>query len=127
MSAVAEGKAKRKRRSRIPAGRAGARLVMDELLRRGLDARLADGYTNKYDVLIEPYGSPPKPVHVRTVHASPWYVRSSHFVGASAKQVTVYVLLGLEKNQDSEGPLLLAILALSRCAQKLTLLITKFQ
>ena len=99
MSAVAEGKAKRKRRSRIPAGLAGARLVMDELLRRGLDARLADGYTNKCDVLIEPYGSPPKPVHVRTVHASPWYVRSSHFIGASAKQVTVYVLLALEKNR----------------------------
>jgi len=105
MSAIAEGKAKRKRMSRIPVGLAGARLVMDELLRRGLDARLADSYTNKYDVLIEPYGSPPKPVHVRTVrvrtvHASPWYVRSSHFVGASAKQVTVYVLLGLEKTPD---------------------------
>jgi hypothetical protein len=100
MNAIAEGKAKRKRRSRIPASLAGARLVMDELLRRGLDARLADGYINKYDVLIEPYGSPPTLVHVRTVHASPWYVRSSHFVGASAKQVTVYVLLGLEKNPD---------------------------
>jgi hypothetical protein len=45
---------------------------MDELLRRGLDARLADGYPNKYDVLIEPDESPPKPVHVRTVHACPW-------------------------------------------------------
>jgi|HubBroStandDraft_6_1064221.scaffolds.fasta_scaffold2200408_2 hypothetical protein len=73
---------------------------MDELLRRGLDARLADGYTNKYDVLIEPDGPPPKPMHVRTVHASPWYVRSSHFVGDSAKQVTAYVLFGLEKNPD---------------------------
>jgi hypothetical protein len=100
MSAIVEGKGKRKRASRIPAGLAGARLVMDELLRRGLDARLADGCTNKYDVLIERYGSPPKPVHVRTVHASPWYVRSSHFVGVSAKQITVYVLLGLEKKPD---------------------------
>src|SRR5208283_5379233 len=32
MSAIAEGKAKRKRMSRIPVGLAGARLVMDELL-----------------------------------------------------------------------------------------------
>ena len=30
----------------------------------------------------------------------PWYVRSSHFDGAGANQVTVYVLLGLEKNPD---------------------------
>jgi hypothetical protein len=29
---------------------AGARLVMDELLRRGFDARLADRNTQKYDV-----------------------------------------------------------------------------
>ena len=70
---------------------------MDELLRRRLDARLADGYTNKYDALIEPDGSPPKPVHVRTVHASQWYVRSSPCVGDSAKRVTAHVLLGLEK------------------------------
>jgi hypothetical protein len=90
----------RKRRSRIPAGMAGARLVMDELLRRGLDVRLADTYIRKYEVLIESYGCPPKPVHVRIVHASPWYVRSSHFVGAVAKQVTVYVLLGLENNPN---------------------------
>jgi hypothetical protein len=101
MSAIAEGKAKRKRSSRTPAGVTGARLVMDELSRRGFDARMADGYANKYDVVIESHGSPPKLVHVRTVHASPWYVRSFHFVGASAKQVTVYVLLGLGKNRTS--------------------------
>jgi hypothetical protein len=77
----------------------GARVVMDELLRRGFNARLADGATKKYDVLIGP-GSPPKPVHVRAVHVGPWYVRNSHFVGAGANQVTVFVLLGLEKEPN---------------------------
>ena len=41
MSAIPEGKVKKKRRSRIPAGPAGARLVMAELVRRGFNARLA--------------------------------------------------------------------------------------
>jgi hypothetical protein len=99
LSAIPEDNPKRKRRSRIPAGPAGARLVWDELLRRGFDAQLADRTTKKYDVLVGP-GSPPKPVHVRTVHVGPWYVRSSHFVGAAAYQVTVYVLLGLERNPN---------------------------
>ena len=99
MSAIPEGRAKKKRRSRIPAGPAGARLVMDELLRRGFDARLADGATKKYDVLVGP-GSPPKPVRVRAVHVGPWYVRNSQFVGAAANQVTVYVLFGFEKKPN---------------------------
>jgi hypothetical protein len=97
LSAFPEVKAKRKRRSRTPAGPAGARLVRDELLRRGFDAQLSDSSTNKYDLFVG-LVSPPKPVHVRTVHVGPWYVRSSHFVGAAANQVTVYVLLGFEKN-----------------------------
>ncbi len=84
----------------MPAGPVGARRVVDELLRRGFDARLPDRYTKKYDVLVGQHGSPPKPVHVRTVHVGPWYVRSSHFAGARADQVTVYVLIGLEKNSD---------------------------
>ncbi len=100
MSAIAEGKVKTKRRSRLPAGPAGARLVKDELLRRGFEAQLALGCTKKYDVLVGRCGSPPKPVHVRTVHVGPWYVRSSHFDGVGANQVTVYVLLGFEKNPD---------------------------
>ena len=92
MSAIA-GK---KRRSRISAGEAGARLVIDELLRRGFDGRLAKGLTKKYDVLV----GPPIPVHMRTVHVGPWYVRSRHFGGAGTNQVTVYVLIGLEKNPN---------------------------
>jgi hypothetical protein len=43
MSATSEGKDKKTRRSRAPAGPAGARRVMDELLRRGFDAQLSDG------------------------------------------------------------------------------------
>ncbi len=99
MSATPEVSAKKKRRSRIPAGPAGARLVMDELVKRGFDAQLADRATRKYDVLVGS-GSPPKPVHVRAVHVGPWYVRNSHFVGAGANQVTVYVLLGFEKKPN---------------------------
>ncbi len=105
MRVTAEEKAKKKRRSRIPAGPTGARLVRDELLRRGFDAQLADRYTKKadrytkkYDVLVGRCGSPPKPVHVRTVHVGPWYVRGSHFAGAGGNRVTVYVLLGIERN-----------------------------
>lgn len=100
MGLIAGGKAKKKRRSRIPAGPAGARLVMEELLRRGFDARLADSYTKKYDLLVGLYGSPLKPVHVRTVHVGPWYVRSANFVGAVENQVTVYVLLSLGANSN---------------------------
>ncbi len=83
----------------MPAGPVGARLVMEELLRRGFDVRLADRATRKYDVLVGP-GSPPKPLDVRVVHVGPWYVRSSHFAGAGANQVTVFVLLGLEKEPN---------------------------
>ncbi len=100
MGAIAEGKAKKKRRSRIPAGPTGARLVVDELLRRGFDARLPDRDTKKYDVLAGHSGAPPKPVHVRTVHVGPWYVSRSQFAGTAANQVTVYVLLGVEKNPN---------------------------
>jgi len=101
LSAILEGKAKKKRRSRLPAGPAGARLAWDELLRRGFSARLADRTTKEYDILVDLHGSPPKPVHVRTVHVGPWYVRSSQFAGAAANQVTVYVLLGIDRKPNS--------------------------
>ncbi len=78
----------------------GARLVMDELLKRGFDARLADRRTKKYDLLVGLSGSPPKPVHVRAVHVGPWYVRVSHFTGPVAAEVTVYVLFGLENDPN---------------------------
>ncbi len=74
--------------------------MRDELLRRGFDAQLADRYPKKYDLLVGLFGSPPTPVHVRTVHVGPWYVRSSHFVGAVANQVTIYVLLGFKKDSN---------------------------
>ena len=67
---------------------------MDELLKRGFEARLAERPTKKYDLLVGLSGSPPKPVHVRAVHVGPWYVRVSHFTGAVADEVTVYVLFG---------------------------------
>ena len=100
MSAIPESKVKKKRKSRMPAGQAAARLVMVELVRRGFNARLADRATKDYDILIDLNGSPPKPVHVRTVHVGPWYVRSSHFAGAAANQVTVYVLLGIDRKPN---------------------------
>jgi hypothetical protein len=101
MSAIAEDKAKKRRRSRLVTGQVGVRLVMDELLSRGFDAQLVSCYAQKNDVLVGLYGSPPKPVHVRAVNVGPWYVRRSHFAGDAADQVTVYVLLGLGNNANS--------------------------
>jgi hypothetical protein len=100
MSAIAEDRGKKTRRSRVVAGQVGLRLVIDELLRRGFDAQpmSCDGRTN--DVLVGRYGAPPTPVHVRAVNVGPWYVRSAHFAGAVADQITVYVLLGLKKNPN---------------------------
>ena len=98
MRSIPESRAKKKRRSRTQAGLVGAQLVMDELLKRGFEAKLAERRTKKYDVLVGPSGSPPKPVHVRAVHVGPWYVRVSHFTGAVADEVTVYVLFGLDNN-----------------------------
>ncbi len=40
--------------------------------------------------------SPPKPIQVKTVHSTPWYVRCASFA-RRANQVTVYVLLGAER------------------------------
>ena len=100
MRTIPEGEAKKKRRSHAPAGPTGARRVIDELSRRGFDARLANRRANKYDILVGLHGSPTKPVNVRTVHVPPWYVRSSHFAGAVANQVTVFVLLGHEKDRN---------------------------
>ena len=93
-----EGKTNTKRKSRVPEGRTGPRMVMDELLKRGFDAKLADRPTKKYDLLIGLSNSLPRPVHVRTVHVGPWYVSRSQFARIVENDVTVYVLLGIEKD-----------------------------
>jgi hypothetical protein len=64
---------------------------MSELAKRGFDAQLA-GDTTIYL---------PKEIHVLTVHASPWYVRSANFLRAAADQIAVYVLLGREKTESA--------------------------
>jgi hypothetical protein len=99
MSAIAEESRKRRRR-RLVAGQVGVRLVMDELSRRGFDARLVSGYAKQNDILVGRYGAAPTLVHVRAVNVGPWYVRSSHFAGTVADQVTVYVLLGLKNDPN---------------------------
>ena len=92
MSETAGEKNRRKRKSRVPAGEL---LVMGELLRRGFAAQLSD--REEHVLLVQAGDSAPKPVQVKTVHGTPWYVRRSSFVGSLADQVTVYVLLGLER------------------------------
>lgn len=87
---------KEKRKPRLTHSRTGIKLVMDELSGRGFAAQLPKGMTKKYNLLVGTSDSTLKPIHVRTVHFSPWYVRSSIFVGDFADQVTVYVLLGIE-------------------------------
>jgi hypothetical protein len=92
------GDGKKKRRSRIPRSRDGITLVIDELERRGFDAKLGNGFRTNNNVLLVKGGSTLQSVSVRTVHFSPWYVASSIFAGAVDDQVSVYVLLGIEKS-----------------------------
>ena len=67
---------------------------MGELLRRGFEAQLSDRM--EHVLLVQAGHAAPKPIRVKTVHSTPWYVRRASFVGGLADQVTVYVLLGLE-------------------------------
>ena len=92
MSETAGGKNRRKRKSRVPAGED---LVMGELLRRGFEARFSD--RKEHVLLVQAGDSAAKPVQVKTVHSTRWYVRRASFAGSAVDQVTVYVLLGLER------------------------------
>jgi hypothetical protein len=78
---------------------AGERLAMDELSRRGFEAQLSD--RREHVLLVRTGDSAPKSVRVKTVHLTPWYVRRAIFDGSLADQVTVYVLLGLERGVKS--------------------------
>ena len=62
----------------VPGESARKDLVMAELLRRGLEAELADASYEKHDVLVWA-GSRPKPIQVKTEHSTPWYVRRARF------------------------------------------------
>ncbi len=96
MSETAGEKYRRKRKSRVPAGED---LVIGELLRRGFEAQYSD--RKEHVLLVRANDSAPKPVQVKTAHTSPWYVRRASFDGSHANQVTVYVLLGLERGAKS--------------------------
>ena len=91
--------AEKKRKSGIPTGNAGEYFVMGELLRRGVDAQLADRNTKGYDILIgRPGGRAMWKVQVKTVRSQPWYVNLSDFEGDLLDQITIYVLLGPEES-----------------------------
>jgi hypothetical protein len=98
MNEITNEKERRKRKSSVPAASAGEYLVMAELLGRGFDAEFAVPGSRGRDLLVWSSDSSPQRIQVRTVHSAPWYVRRSSFVGSRADQVTVYVLLGLERN-----------------------------
>jgi hypothetical protein len=68
---------------------------MGELLRRGFDVQLSD--RKEHLLLVQAGDSAPKPVQVKTVHSTPWYVRRASFAGSAVDQVTVYVLLEVER------------------------------
>lgn len=91
------GRERKKRESGIPTGNAGEYLVMGELLRRGLDAQLADRNTKGYDLLAGPHGADLKRIQVKTVRTHPWFVSRTSFEGDLLNQITVYVLLGSKK------------------------------
>jgi hypothetical protein len=85
----------KKRASGVPTGNAGEYFVMGELLRRGLDAQLADRNTKGYDLLVGRAEEPTlRKVQVKTVRQAPWYVGLSGFEVGMMERVTVYVLLG---------------------------------
>jgi hypothetical protein len=96
MSETADERNGRKPKARIPAGE---RLVMEELSRHGFEAQLSD--RRQHVLLVRAGDSAPKSVQVKTVHSTPWYVRRASFDGSRADQVTVYVLLGLERGAKS--------------------------
>jgi hypothetical protein len=90
----------KKRRSGIPTGNAGEYFVMGELLRQGFDAQLADRNTKGYDLLVgRPDDSGLRKVQVKTVRSQPWYVNLIDFHGDLLNRVTVYVLIGSEKQR----------------------------
>jgi hypothetical protein len=101
MSGVINEKERRKRKSSVPAESAGEYLVMAQLLRRGFDAEFAGPGSRGHDLLVWSTDSSARRIQVRTVHSAPWYVRRSSFVGNRADQVTVYVLLGVERHVKS--------------------------
>jgi hypothetical protein len=72
---------------------------MAELSRRGFEVRLWD--RKEHVLLVQAGDSAPKSVQVKMVHSTPWYVRRASFVRSPADQVTVYVLLGLERGMWS--------------------------
>ena len=92
MSETADGRNGRKPKARALSGE---RLVMEELSRRGFEAQLSD--RKEHVLLVRAGNSAPKPVQMKTVRSTPWFVRRASFDGRLADQVTVYVLLGLER------------------------------
>ncbi len=69
------------------------------MLRRGFEAQLSD--RKEHVLLVRAGDSAPKPVRVKTAHSTPWYVRRASFDGRLADEVTVYVLLRLERGVKS--------------------------
>ena len=96
MSETADERKGRKPKARAPVGE---RLAMDELSRRGFEAQLSD--RKEHVLLVRAGNSAPKPVQVKTVHSTPWFARRASFDGRLADQVTVYVLLALERGVRS--------------------------
>ena len=102
MSEVSEEERKRrKRKPRVPASSVGERLVIAEFLQRGFAARLANVSSRKRGFLVRIGDSRPKFIQVKTVHSTPWYVRQASFAGSLVDQVTVYVLLGVQRSVKS--------------------------
>ena len=95
MSETADGRNGRKPKARAPSGE---RLVMDELSRRGFEAQLSG--RKEHVLLVWAGDSAPKPVQVKTVRSTPWFVRRASFDGRLADQVTVYVLLELNEAES---------------------------
>ena len=101
MSETTNENKRRKRKSSVSTESAFEYLVMGELMGRGFDVEFVGPGSRGDDLLVKSSDSSPKRIQVRTVHSAPWYVRRSSFVGSRADQVTVYVLLGVERHVKS--------------------------
>ena len=97
MGEIANGTNRTRRKSRAPSQFAGEHLVFREFRRRGFDAQLGP---RKHEMLVGTRDSLPTRLQVKTAHMTPWYVRRASFVGRLASQVTVLVLLELNKARN---------------------------
>ena len=96
MSETASKTIRRKRKSRVSVG---DHLALGELWSRGFAAQLVGA--REHRLLVQAGDGQVETIRVTTAHGTPWYLRRSTFVRSRTDQVTIYVLLGLDRGTQS--------------------------